>query len=435
MTTTGGNNNNNNTPGKPAWQSQLINPSQRLSSLLVSCRLADLTITFPNTDRQLKAHRLVLAMSSPVFEAMLYGPLAEEGPEVSLAEDPPEAVEWMLEYMYRGQTHLPDITLCVHVYQLASKYQMEPLMALCSENLRGNLTASNLSEMYDTAVLLDDSALLQRCAQVVSHSPTAVLTSPHLGRLTRNALNHLLIQPLHVASEVTIFQAIRNWGQSQGCGTDEVREAILEFLPQIRFLAMTTDEFVEHVMPSGVMNLQEASAILMNIMKVRDVPLPTLCSQMREKRLRFDEELLRKVTLATTHNFPKTKKHSRSSIFVHSNQEQTLVMNLRTAGIIQVGRLECKALNPTSGSACVTIKDSQGNIIGTTTTDGHQANFNKPVSLGGDVYSLTVAMEGHWPRGELGDFLATEDEVRLTGRVAYTEGRSGSVTLYFWSFN
>lgn len=73
--------------------------------------------------------------------------------------------------------------------------------------------------------------------------------------------------------------------------------------------------------------------------------------------------------------------------------------------------------------------------MGSTTTDGHQATFDKPVSLGGDVYSLTVSMEGHWPRGELGDFLATEDEVRLTGRVAYTEGRSGSVTIYFWSFN
>lgn len=45
---------------------------------------------------------------------------------------------------------------------------------------------------------------------------------------------------------------------------------------------------------------------------------------------------MRKVTLATTHNFPKTKKHARSSIFVHSNQEQILVVNLRTAGVIQV---------------------------------------------------------------------------------------------------
>lgn len=71
-------------------------------------------------------------MSSPVFEAMLYGPLAE-GLDLQIHDDPPEAFEWLLEYMYRGQTHLPAVPLTVQVYQLASKYQMEALMALCSE--------------------------------------------------------------------------------------------------------------------------------------------------------------------------------------------------------------------------------------------------------------------------------------------------------------
>ena len=67
-----------------------------------------------------------------MFEAMLYGPLAE-GPEVVLKEDPPEALQWILEYVYRGHTRLPEVALTVKVYQLASKYQMEALMALCSE--------------------------------------------------------------------------------------------------------------------------------------------------------------------------------------------------------------------------------------------------------------------------------------------------------------
>ncbi|KAK8390585.1 hypothetical protein O3P69_010343 [Scylla paramamosain] len=73
---------------KPAWQGNLASPSQRVAALLHSSKLSDLTITLPGLQNPIKAHRLILAMSSPVFEAMLYGPLAE-GPEVTLKEDHP----------------------------------------------------------------------------------------------------------------------------------------------------------------------------------------------------------------------------------------------------------------------------------------------------------------------------------------------------------
>nr|XP_045602881.1 BTB/POZ domain-containing protein 6-like [Procambarus clarkii] len=417
-----------------SWQSQLGCPGQRLSSLLHSPRLADLTITFPGHHKSIKAHRLVLAMSSPVFEAMLYGPLAE-GLYLRVHEDPPEAFEWLLEYMYRGQTHLPGVSLTVQVYQLASKYQIETLMALCSEHLRETLTATNLPEMYDTAVLLEDSKLLHRCAQVVNHSPTAVLSSPHFGQLSRGALTHLLQQPLHISTEVVLLRALLAWGRSQG-SQRALREEIMDFLPSVRFLTMTTDEFVEHVMPAGVITLEEASAILMNIKEVKDVPLPDFFCQIREKRLCYHESLLRKITLNTLLNFPRSKKSARGSIFVHSSHEQILIMNMRTASTIQLGKVECKAINPSSGSATVSVKDCGGNVLQSATSDGLLATFEEPVTLKPDLsHSITVCMEGHWPRGEMGDFIVEAEEVKLDGKLAYTEGRFGAVTLYFWSFN
>ncbi|KAK7075539.1 hypothetical protein SK128_001966, partial [Halocaridina rubra] len=114
------------------WQNQLINPNQRLAALHKSPHLADLTITFPGHERSIQAHRLILAMSSPVFEAMLFGPLAE-GPELRLNEDPPEAFEWVLEYIYKGQTQLQSVVQAVQIYQLASIYQLEHLISVCSE--------------------------------------------------------------------------------------------------------------------------------------------------------------------------------------------------------------------------------------------------------------------------------------------------------------
>lgn len=79
-----------------------------------------------------KAHRLILAMSSPVFERMLFGPLAE-GEELKLPEDPPEAFKWLMKYIYHGTKELADVKLAVQVYHLASKYQMDALSSLCSK--------------------------------------------------------------------------------------------------------------------------------------------------------------------------------------------------------------------------------------------------------------------------------------------------------------
>ncbi|XP_042218263.1 BTB/POZ domain-containing protein 6-A-like [Homarus americanus] len=417
-----------------SWQSSLSSPDQRLALLLQSSRLSDLTITFPGHDNILKAHRLVLAMSSPVFEAMLYGPLAE-GPDLTIHDDPPEAFEWLLDYMYRGHTSLPAVPLTVQVYQLASKYQMEALMTLCSQHLKATLSATNLPEMYDTAILLQDNTLLQQCSLVVNHSPTAVLSSPQFGRLTRSALKHLSLQPLHITTEVVLLRALLAWGRAQ-TSSGNLRQEIEDFLPMVRFLAMTTDEFVEHVMPANVLTLEESSAILMNIKEVRDVPLPAICCHIREKRLCFHDSLLRKITLNTLHNFPRSKKSARGSIFVHSSHEQILIMNMKTVGTIQLGKVECKAINPSSGSATVSVKDGGGNVIKSATSEGLLVTFEEPVTILPDApHTLTVCMEGHWPRGEMGDFMAQEEEVKLDGKLAYTEGRFGTVTLYFWSFN
>lgn len=79
-----------------------------------------------------QAHRLLLAMSSPVFEAMLYGPLAE-GDELVLPDDPPEAFEWLLNHLYMNDTQLPHAGLTTKVYMLASKYQLDNVCKICSK--------------------------------------------------------------------------------------------------------------------------------------------------------------------------------------------------------------------------------------------------------------------------------------------------------------
>lgn len=79
-----------------------------------------------------QVHRLILAMSSPVFESMLYGASAI-GSVIHLPEDSPEGFRWVLDYIYCDETHFGSVSLAVEVSHLASKYEITGLEQLCSE--------------------------------------------------------------------------------------------------------------------------------------------------------------------------------------------------------------------------------------------------------------------------------------------------------------
>ncbi|CAL4172123.1 unnamed protein product, partial [Meganyctiphanes norvegica] len=113
------------------WQCQLANSKQRLTCMLESSRLHDQVFTF-NDGSSIKAHRLLLAMCSPVFEAMFFGPNSE-GPSVHLPEDPPEAFAWILRYCYTDHVSLPNVDTALQIYQLAHRYQMDSLVAICKD--------------------------------------------------------------------------------------------------------------------------------------------------------------------------------------------------------------------------------------------------------------------------------------------------------------
>lgn len=53
-----------------------------------------------------------------------------------------------------------------------------------------------------------------------------------------------------------------------------LREEVKEFLPLVRFLALTTDEFTKHVLPTGIFTDSEAVAILKTIKHVPGACLP-----------------------------------------------------------------------------------------------------------------------------------------------------------------
>ena len=76
-------------------------------------------------------------MSSPVLEAMLFGPLAKDTDEsphrLTLKEDLPEIFEWILRYLYLDDTKFQGTVQALSVYESAHKYQLDALVKVCSQ--------------------------------------------------------------------------------------------------------------------------------------------------------------------------------------------------------------------------------------------------------------------------------------------------------------
>ncbi|XP_042867793.1 uncharacterized protein LOC122250450 [Penaeus japonicus] len=357
------------------WQCQLSTPVERLAYLRKTGYMSDLTITFPGRSDAIKAHRWMLAVSSPVFEAMLCGPLVK-GDILTLPEDPPKAFEWLLDHLYKNKTKLPDVELAMQVYQLANKYQLDKLFQICSEFLSKNVTGTTFLEAYEFATLMDDQKVLSRCDDILARESDLVLRSERLGILRPHNLARLLANNRIASSESLLFRALLAWGraklddspaggaegsktsdmqeqgprpkldqapvggaegsktsdmqeqgprpkldqapvggaegsktsdmqeqgprpktqanhcphcqpvgsQSESQESNALRNVVKEFLPSIRFLTMSTDEFVEHVLPSRVLTSDEALTVLMNIKNIPDVHLPNIASCTSRKK-------------------------------------------------------------------------------------------------------------------------------------------------------
>lgn len=81
------------------WQLACTEIKQRGEYLLQSEQWSDCTFLVGSEPNQVevRGHRLILAMASPVFEAMFYGGMAERNDPIPILDVQPEAFKALLE--------------------------------------------------------------------------------------------------------------------------------------------------------------------------------------------------------------------------------------------------------------------------------------------------------------------------------------------------
>ena len=221
----------------------------------------------------MEGHKVFLAMSSPVFEAMFYGRMAEKNDPIPIKDVQPGAFKALLEYIYTDRVNLTSFELACELCYCAKKYMLPFLIEECKKYLWSDLSPKTACRAYEFAKLFEEPAIGAKCLHIMGKETNKVINEPSWGDVELDTIIKILdLDELHITSELELFNALARWAKyecnRQSLDTSDqksIKSVIGNALTKIRFLTLTPQEFAEGPAKSLLLTQEEAFALLMNI--------------------------------------------------------------------------------------------------------------------------------------------------------------------------
>ena len=256
------------------WQMKLSTIKERTTVIFNNELLSDVKFVVPasqadsETRKTIPAHKLVLAISSPVFYAMFYGQLAEAKDCIELPDCEYDSLLEFLRYLYSDEANLTGSNV-MQVLYLANKYMVPSLAEKCSEYLRENLSTANVFSILPHAQKFEDKDLEDRCWEVIEENTEEAVTSDDFVTLERSLIESVVKSERLTVKEVDLFKAVDRWAtresERQGITADgESKRRIIgeDIVKAIRFPVMSEKEFVSIVLDCRILNFGEMSELM-----------------------------------------------------------------------------------------------------------------------------------------------------------------------------
>ncbi|XP_059481763.1 BTB/POZ domain-containing protein 6-B-like [Neocloeon triangulifer] len=241
-------------------QQLVANQAKKMMALLKSGEHYDCTFQAgpPGSSKQglFKCHRLVLAMSSPAFETMLYGHFKEAGKgradePINMPDVDVVTFHAVLRFIYGRETVCltENMEVAISILEFASKWQILGLDQLVdSLFLRFDLSAEDLlvlHHLFYTHSLTDER---KKIMQHICERGSEVLKS--LSAAHNDTVIDILRQDkLNLCSEKDLYDALVDWGAAQITNSDKnpalIRSHVKTLLPLIRFKSFSVKDFAQ----------------------------------------------------------------------------------------------------------------------------------------------------------------------------------------------
>ena len=255
------------------WQTARPTIRERAKFMLNNDRLSDVKFVATKSNGEcegkqvIPAHKFILAIGSPVFEAMFYGELAETKDIIELPDCDNESLSELFRYMYSDEVNLSGSNVMGVLY-LAKKYMVPSLTDKCVEYLKEKLDPSNVFIILPFAQKYEDNTLVDRCWNVIDEQTEAAVNSDGFEMIEESLLEGVITRDNLMIEEVVLFQAVIRWAtkqcEKQGLVADgKVKRRIIgeRAIKAIRFPLMTMEEFASVVIDTNLLTTEETNGL------------------------------------------------------------------------------------------------------------------------------------------------------------------------------
>ena len=197
-------------------------------------------ITLIANDKEVKAHRAVLAAASPYFESMFVGEFSEpEGQPIYIEEVDEDTLVAMVDFAYTASIKLTDRNV-YFIFEAAELFQFSGLRAACFKFFKQQMNQSNcirtwlFAESHNCTELLDAALKFVEC-----NFPDIVHGREFLEIEQADIISKLVsLEDIAITSEEQVYEAVLRWIHYD---MSKRKEHAVEVFKNVRFPSMSRD--------------------------------------------------------------------------------------------------------------------------------------------------------------------------------------------------
>ncbi|KAL9980192.1 hypothetical protein ACROYT_G008746 [Oculina patagonica] len=257
-----------------SWQITRPTIKERSKFMFNNDLFSDVKFIIRKTDGEseskqvIPAHKFVLSISSPVFEAMFYGDLAETGDSIELPDCEYESLLELFRYMYSDEANLNGSNVMGVLY-LAKKYIVPSLADKCLGFLQDNVNGTNVFSILSFAQKYEEKNLLDQCWKVIDDETEEAVKSEGFATIERSLLEAIVERDTLTIEEIELFKAVDLWAtkkcEEQGLAVEgSIKRRILgeQIIKGIRFPTLRQEDFATVVLDSDMLTKEEIVSII-----------------------------------------------------------------------------------------------------------------------------------------------------------------------------
>uniref|UniRef100_A0A8R1DK59 BTB domain-containing protein n=1 Tax=Caenorhabditis japonica TaxID=281687 RepID=A0A8R1DK59_CAEJA len=229
--------------------------SHCFEQLYMSSEHSDVTLLFDDGTK-IASHRLILAVRSTFFRAMLFTGFQESKQKIiALPDTNSTAFRAILKYMYSSKIDFTGVELDIllEYLSLAHRYDLTQLMTAISNYFKEILKNENLCSILNAAFFFQLSELIEYCMQYSDKHADQLLDDPSFIKLTGDSLKELLARDSFFANELKIFNSVRTWFEHNPTRGD----ALKTLLELVRMPLIPQNELLNFVRPTGLVEADD----------------------------------------------------------------------------------------------------------------------------------------------------------------------------------